>query len=63
MVVIGQFIRSLAMVTCGESFNHLIQTERKDNHVLVTHGIYKYLRHPRYVNWSIIWEWIRVIVF
>ncbi|CAJ1945708.1 unnamed protein product, partial [Cylindrotheca closterium] len=55
MVVIGQFIRSLAMVTCGESFNHLIQMERKDSHVLVTRGIYKYLRHPSYVGfhwWS-----------
>lgn len=55
IVVIGQFIRSLAMVTCGESFNHLIQKERKENHVLVTRGIYKYLRHPSYIGfhwWS-----------
>ena len=50
VVVMAQFIRSLAMVTCGESFNHLIQTEKKDNHILVTRGIYRYLRHPRYVE-------------
>jgi len=55
LVIIAQFIRSLAMVTCGESFNHLIQTEKKENHILVTHGIYRYLRHPSYVGfhwWS-----------
>lgn len=56
LVLISQAARSLAMVTCGESFNHLIQTHKKDNHVLITHGIYKYLRHPSYFGffyWSI----------
>jgi protein-S-isoprenylcysteine O-methyltransferase len=56
MVVMGQAIRSLAMMTAGESFNHLIQTRRKSNHVLITHGIYAYFRHPSYVGfyyWSI----------
>jgi protein-S-isoprenylcysteine O-methyltransferase len=49
-------IRSLAMATAGESFNHLIQTTKKENHVLITHGIYKLLRHPSYVGfyyWSV----------
>lgn len=53
---IAQFIRSFAMKCCGESFNHIIQSDKKENHVLVTHGIYKYLRHPSYVGffyWSI----------
>lgn len=56
LVFISQTIRSLAMMTCGESFNHLIQTSRKENHVLVTHGVYRFLRHPSYVGfyyWSI----------
>eukprot|EP00563_Minutocellus_polymorphus_P001338 CAMPEP_0181032100 /NCGR_PEP_ID=MMETSP1070-20121207/6568_1 /TAXON_ID=265543 /ORGANISM="Minutocellus polymorphus, Strain NH13" /LENGTH=335 /DNA_ID=CAMNT_0023109487 /DNA_START=152 /DNA_END=1159 /DNA_ORIENTATION=+ len=51
----GQIVRALAMITCGESFNHLIQQTKKDNHVLITHGIYKYFRHPSYVGfyyWS-----------
>jgi protein-S-isoprenylcysteine O-methyltransferase len=48
IAVISQTIRSSAMVTCGLSFNHLIQREKKDNHVLITHGVYKYLRHPSY---------------
>lgn len=52
----GQLVRSLGMKTCGESFNHIIQHVKKDNHVLVTTGIYKYLRHPSYFGfyyWSI----------
>lgn len=56
MVAVAQTIRSWSMLTCGESFNHLIQTMKKENHVLITHGIYKYLRHPSYVGfyyWSI----------
>jgi protein-S-isoprenylcysteine O-methyltransferase len=56
IVVVGQAIRSAAMMTAGESFNHLIQTRRKANHVLITHGIYAYFRHPSYVGfyyWSI----------
>jgi protein-S-isoprenylcysteine O-methyltransferase len=56
IVVMGQVIRSLAMMTAGESFNHLIQTRRKANHVLITHGVYAVFRHPSYVGfyyWSI----------
>jgi protein-S-isoprenylcysteine O-methyltransferase len=56
LVLGAQAIRSTAMATAGESFNHLIQTSKKDNHVLVTHGIYSVLRHPSYVGffyWSI----------
>lgn len=53
---VAQFIRSSAMATAGESFNHLIQTSKKDNHRLITHGIYRWFRHPSYVGffyWSI----------
>lgn len=56
MVICSQCVRSLSMVTCGESFNHIIQHQKKQNHVLVTSGIYKYLRHPSYFGfyyWSI----------
>uniref|UniRef100_A0A7R9W1N7 Protein-S-isoprenylcysteine O-methyltransferase n=1 Tax=Pseudictyota dubia TaxID=2749911 RepID=A0A7R9W1N7_9STRA len=56
LVLMGQLCRTLAMVTCGESFNHVIQLAKKDNHKLVNHGIYRYLRHPSYVGfywWSV----------
>jgi protein-S-isoprenylcysteine O-methyltransferase len=55
-VLLGQSIRSAAMLTAGPSFNHLIQTTKKENHVLITHGIYAVLRHPSYVGffyWSV----------
>ena len=56
ILVIAQCIRSIAMATAGESFNHLIQTSKKQNHVLITNGIYRIFRHPSYVGffyWSI----------
>jgi len=55
-VIVAQTIRCVAMATAGESFNHYIQTSKKDNHKLITHGIYRYIRHPSYVGfyyWSI----------
>lgn len=39
LVILGQTCRTLAMVTCGESFNHYIQRDKKDNHELVTKGM------------------------
>jgi len=56
LVIMGQVTRSLAMITCGESFNHIIQHSKKKSHVLVQTGIYRYLRHPSYFGfyyWSI----------
>ncbi len=55
-VIVAQAMRSFAMMQCGESFNHYIQVERKDNHFLVMDGIYRYFRHPSYTGfyyWSI----------
>jgi protein-S-isoprenylcysteine O-methyltransferase len=56
VLAIGQTLRSLAMATAAQSFNHLIQLSKKDTHVLITHGIYSVLRHPSYVGfyyWSV----------
>ncbi|KAG1661242.1 Protein-S-isoprenylcysteine O-methyltransferase [Nymphon striatum] len=47
----GEVIRKQAMITAGTNFNHLIQFQRKQDHVLVTHGVYRYFRHPAYVGW------------
>ncbi len=71
LVLFAQSIRTWAMITCGESFNHLIQTCKKENHILVTDGVYKYLRHPSYVGfyyWSIATQlvlnnWFSTILF
>lgn len=48
LMAIGQTTRSLAMAQAGSNFNHTVQVERKDGHMLVTHGVYALLRHPSY---------------
>ncbi|KAH0490576.1 hypothetical protein TgHK011_002038 [Trichoderma gracile] len=48
LVVVGQLVRSLAMLHAGASFNHHIQTKKAQTHLLVTTGIYGWLRHPSY---------------
>lgn len=48
MLAFGQGTRTLAMVHAGTNFNHLVQSRRKEGHVLVTGGIYGWLRHPSY---------------
>ncbi|KAI0969190.1 putative isoprenylcysteine carboxyl methyltransferase [Xylaria arbuscula] len=48
VVFVGQAARSLAMVQAGPSFNHTIQRKKKDDHDLVTTGVYSFLRHPAY---------------
>ncbi|WXC62112.1 hypothetical protein SNK03_007974 [Fusarium graminearum] len=48
MVTVGQYVRSVAMLQAGASFNHHVQTRKKDSHELVTTGIYSIFRHPSY---------------
>ncbi|XXH05009.1 secretory subunit [Hypoxylon texense] len=48
MVVVGQFVRSAAMIQAGQSFNHTVQHRKKDSHNLVTTGLYSLMRHPAY---------------
>ena len=48
LVFFGQVVRSIAMAQAGTNFNHTPVQTRKEDHVLVTHGVYGYLRHPSY---------------
>ena len=48
LVIIGQLFRSLAMCQAGTSFNHVVQSVRKEDHQLVTTGVYSFSRHPAY---------------
>lgn len=48
LVVIGQIIRTLAMAQAGSNFNHIVQVHQREDHELVTSGIYRFLRHPSY---------------
>ncbi|KZV23493.1 protein-S-isoprenylcysteine O-methyltransferase B [Dorcoceras hygrometricum] len=55
MVVLGEVIRKLAIITAGRSFTHLIKIHHEEHHVLVTHGVYRYIRHPSYSGF-LIWS-------
>ncbi|KAJ6095405.1 hypothetical protein N7486_006151 [Penicillium sp. IBT 16267x] len=45
---VGQVIRSFAMAQAASNFNHQVQSEHRQGHMLVTHGLYRFLRHPSY---------------
>ncbi|CAM8971310.1 unnamed protein product [Rhodiola kirilowii] len=55
MVVIGEIIRKLAIITAGKAFTHLIKRRQEQHHTLVTHGVYKSVRHPGYSGF-LIWS-------
>lgn len=51
MVIIGESLRKAAMLTAGSNFNHIVQNEKSNTHILVTAGVYSWFRHPSYVGW------------
>ena len=51
MLICGQCVRSIAMLSCGSNFSHTIMEEKDEEHKLVTNGIYSILRHPSYFGW------------
>ncbi|KAF1972818.1 prenyl cysteine carboxyl methyltransferas-like protein Ste14 [Bimuria novae-zelandiae CBS 107.79] len=48
LILVGQAVRSLAMVQAGTNFNHQVQQKKNEGHELVTTGLYSVLRHPSY---------------
>jgi protein-S-isoprenylcysteine O-methyltransferase len=50
LMLVGLLMRLMAFYTAKANFTHLVQYEKKPSHVLVTDGIYKYLRHPGYTG-------------
>lgn len=51
LLIGGEITRKLAMITAKSNFTHIVQSHKKDSHVLVTNGIYSLFRHPSYVGW------------
>lgn len=51
-IVVGELLRKAAMLQ-NRWFTHMIATERRKDHRLVTTGVYKYIRHPGYAGWFI----------
>lgn len=48
LTVVGQIVRTMAMAQAASNFNHHVQSEHQEGHVLVKTGLYGYLRHPSY---------------
>ncbi|KAJ3568606.1 hypothetical protein NP233_g5603 [Leucocoprinus birnbaumii] len=46
----GQALRSLAMIHASTNFSHAVALEKRENHKLVTDGIYAWFRHPSYAG-------------
>ncbi|XP_071109319.1 protein-S-isoprenylcysteine O-methyltransferase-like [Haliotis cracherodii] len=51
LVIGGEFLRKVSMVTANTNFNHYVQHTKQADHSLVTHGVYRFFRHPAYVGW------------
>ncbi|KAK7201302.1 prenyl protein specific carboxyl methyltransferase [Novymonas esmeraldas] len=51
LVAVFYGIRVVSMLQCGANFSLIIEHERRSSHKLVTHGLYRYLRHPAYFGW------------
>nr|CAD1831996.1 unnamed protein product [Ananas comosus var. bracteatus] len=53
MIIVGEIIRKAAVLTAGRSFTHTIRIYYEDHHELITHGIYRFMRHPGYCGFFI----------
>ncbi len=47
-IIIGHLFRSISMIQSSTNFSHLIEKEKREQHVLITHGVYSISRHPSY---------------
>ncbi|MCO5555186.1 hypothetical protein L7F22_008729 [Adiantum nelumboides] len=56
LVIVGEVVRKAAILTAKHNFTHDIKMYHREDHELVTHGIYRFVRHPSYLGfflWSI----------
>jgi protein-S-isoprenylcysteine O-methyltransferase len=52
--IVGVFLRVLAFRTLGSSYSRTLRVE--SNQSLVTHGLYRWVRHPGYAAAIVIWS-------
>ncbi|KAJ4478234.1 Isoprenylcysteine carboxyl methyltransferase family-domain-containing protein [Lentinula aciculospora] len=50
IVLLGQFMRSAAMIHASTNFSHSLAFKKLESHRLVTDGIYAWCRHPSYAG-------------
>jgi protein-S-isoprenylcysteine O-methyltransferase len=53
LMAFGLAVRWGAITTADKSFHHFVQTSRDANHSLITHGVYRYIRHPAYFGFYV----------
>ena len=52
LVVAGEAMRKAAILQAGPSFTLQVQSKRRQEHTLVTNGVYRFVRHPAYLGWT-----------
>ncbi|ESK96106.1 protein-s-isoprenylcysteine o-methyltransferase [Moniliophthora roreri MCA 2997] len=50
LVMIGQALRSSAMIYASTNFSHSVAYRKRESHELVTSGVYSVFRHPSYAG-------------
>ncbi|KAG8953723.1 hypothetical protein FRC04_001927 [Tulasnella sp. 424] len=50
VTLVSHALRSGAMIHAATSFSHAVMFKKEETHVLVTDGIYAWLRHPSYTG-------------
>ena len=48
LIIFGQAVRTAAMAEAGTSFNHIVQSHKRQDHNLIETGVYRIFRHPSY---------------
>jgi len=71
VALVGQSLRSAAMIHASTNFSHAMVFQRHNNHRLVTTGVYGWFRHPSYAGffyWAlgtqlVLQNWFSLIAF
>lgn len=50
LVIAGQLLRSFAMIHASTNFSHALAQTKREDHVLITSGVYALARHPSYAG-------------
>ena len=53
MVLFGELMRKAAIIHAQKAFTLQVQTRKRQEHALITTGIYRYVRHPAYLGWTV----------
>jgi protein-S-isoprenylcysteine O-methyltransferase len=52
-IAAGLYLRFAAIITAGAAFTHRVEYHSRSDHKLVTHGVYRCIRHPGYLGYFV----------